>query len=96
MELYKDLNEKQKWILKWINDCEISSVDIYNQQFIDDYIKQFKPKYVVQPFGANHVPEVGRLLSSMYKKYYLLRSKIGLKNMEVGYAKWVYSYYVEK
>jgi hypothetical protein len=94
MDFYEDLNDKQKWILKYVNESTTHRVNIYNQQFVNDYIEEFKPKYYCQPFGANTVPELGRLLSDMYKKYYLLRSRIGCQGGE-GFAKWVYSYYVE-
>lgn len=86
-----ELNEKQKWILNWISSNDYR-VDIYNKKFIDDYIERFSPNYIPQPYGANKVPEVGRLLSDMYKKYYLTRSRVGLTEMEVGFAKWVYVY----
>lgn len=86
-----ELNQKQKWIMNWMRNNGYR-VDIYNKQFIDDYIKEFNPKYILQPYGASNVPEIGRLLSNMYKKYYLIRSRIGLSNMEVGFAKWVYVY----
>jgi len=86
-----DLDKKQKWILEWMHNNE-DTVNIYNQKFVDDYIKEFNPKHAVQPYGASSCPELGRKLSDLYKKYYLLRGKIGLSEMYVGFAKWVYVY----
>lgn len=91
---YKKL-EKQEWILNYLEQkkntpyCQINILDRY---FVDAYIEKFNPKYTSQPYGADTVPEIGILLSYMYKCNLLNRYIIGLNKMESGFPKWVYTY----
>lgn len=51
-------------------------LNILEVDFIDEYIKVCKPKYHITMWGANKVPELGRILTSMFKCGILTRSRI--------------------
>lgn len=89
--------EKQEWILKYIKNSDIGHVDIFDLEFVEQYIKECNPKKVVyQPYGANTVPELGKYLSEMYHGNLLDRCTIGLTQCYSGFPKWCYSYYLRK
>ena len=81
---------KEKFIIDYLREHKFA--DIMNVDFVDKYTKAFNPKVVIQPFGANGCPELGRLLSSMYKGQILTRCSIGMSGLEVCFPKWVYVY----
>lgn len=81
------------WVLHYIREKSPHGVDIFNSDFVDAYIANCKPKKVsTQLFGANKVPELGRLLSEMYYSNMLNRSIIGLTGCYSGFPKWCYVY----
>lgn len=85
--------EKMRWVQEYIQKLEFGYVDIFDTVFVDAYIENCKPKKVIyQPWGANTVPELGRLLSEMYHSNILNRCTIGLHYHEDGFPKWCYCY----
>lgn len=89
--------EKQEWILKYIKNSVIGHVDIFDLEFVEQYIKECNPQKVIyQPYGANTVPELGKHLSEMYHGNLLDRCTIGLTQCYSGFPKWCYSYYLRK
>lgn len=88
-------HEKQDWIVDYIKTSKFKHVDIFDSEFVDAYIGACHPKKVtVQPYGANTVPELGRLLSELYHSNMLNRMTIGLTQSYSGFPKWCYSYYL--
>lgn len=88
-------HEKQDWIVDYIKTSKFKHVDIFDSEFVDAYIEACHPKKViVQPYGANTVPELGRLLSELYHSNMLNRMTIGLTQSYSGFPKWCYSYYL--
>lgn len=86
-------HEKMRWILKYIESQDFKYVDIFQTDFVDAYIDNCKPKRIgIQPYGANTVPELGRILSEMYHSNMLTRGTIGLQRCEDGFPKWCYVY----
>lgn len=88
------MDERVEWVVDYALDKSetTGSVDITNTKFVDAYIAKFNPTHVVQPFGANTCPQLGRVLSECHKRGRATRSTIGLHRMEVGFPKWVYVY----
>ena len=83
---------KELFVINYLKN-KSDTIDILNTPFMDLYIDTFKPeKWSLQFSGAPMCPEVGRLLSSMYKKGILRRHSIGLSEMGVGWPKWIYVY----
>ncbi|KKN66070.1 hypothetical protein LCGC14_0475480 [marine sediment metagenome] len=81
---------KERWVLKNMPKC---GVDILNSDFVDLYIAAFNPVYRLTNWGAYKCPQLGKLLSQMFKKNILERGTISLGiNWEPGFPKWVYSY----
>jgi len=88
-------NEKQEWIEFYIKNSKFKNVDIFDEEFVDAYIKTCNPNKVIeQPYGAHTVPELGRYLSEMYHLNILNRVRIGLTQCYSGFPKWCYSYYL--
>ena len=84
---------KEQFILSYIKNSPIQSVDILNQYFTDEYINKFKPKKIkYKLWGSHHIPELTRLLTKMYTKNLLNRQIYGLSNMTQGFPKWIYVY----
>jgi len=89
--------EKMDWIISFIKKSKVNHVDIFDSDFVETYIEECKPKKVLyQPYGANTVPELGRLLSEMYKSNMLDRATIGLERCYDGFPKWCYSYWIRE
>lgn len=85
----KDIVDKQYWVLNYIKSNQV--VDMLNEQFVDDYIKEFNTKHIVMPWGANKCNELSKLLSSLYNQGILKRSAVGIPK-EVGFPNWIYCY----
>lgn len=85
-----DKYDKQDWIIEYLKTH--NHVDILDEQFVDEYIKKFNPKYVPQYWGAHTCRELGRMLSEMYHCNLLDRFRIGLRGCDVGMPKWCYCY----
>lgn len=83
--------EKIEWIKKYLSEKQ-SLIDILNAEFVDDYINEFHPHYIPMSFGANKVPELGKILSFGYSMGIFERSRIGLYAHEVGFPNWIYCY----
>lgn len=80
---------KEEWVCDYIR--ERGAVDILNVEFVDQYIREFNPPHVSQPYGANTCKELNRLLSRMYKSGVLNRCAVGVSG-GIGFPKWVYCY----
>lgn len=82
---------KKQFVLNYFDEVEV--IDVYHTKFIDDYIKEFNPKYKVQPYGPNTCRDAGKILSKMYKEGLLTRTALGLNGFAgLNYAKWTYCY----
>jgi hypothetical protein len=89
--------EKMNWIMHYIDNSKFKYVDIFDTEFVDAYIENCNPKKIIyQPWGANSVPELGRILSEMYHSNILNRGTIGLHYHEDGFPKWCYSYGIKE
>lgn len=87
---------KEKFVLDYLTDID-PHIDILNKPFVDIYITKFKPRHKRVNWGADKVPELGRLLSSMYRKGLLKRSCAGINDAVMyGFPRWVYIYYIAK
>ena len=92
--------EKKKWIEGYLADPNNArvigvGVDILNYDFVLDYIEGVdlpKNRWSFQPYGAHKVPELGMILSEMYKDGVLRRQRIGIQCGYAGMPKWVYVY----
>ena len=84
--------DKQEWWINYI--CKNKVVDMLNQPFVDAYIKEFNPKHVVMPWGANKCKELSVLLSDLYSQGILKRSTVGIpySTAGLGFPKWIYCY----
>lgn len=92
MKVYMNVFYKK---LKWLKEYVISHenhFDILNRDFVSEYVKEFKVNSELMPYGADKCPDLGRFLSKAYKDGYLKRGRVGLRCMEWGFPKWVYSY----
>jgi hypothetical protein len=89
------LADKEQFVTEYLKTKTVA-VDILNSEFVCDFIDKFKPKFQQTFFGAPKVKELGKLLSSMYKKGLLTRSPVGLHKPEWGFPKWVYCYSLNK
>ncbi len=86
------MNQKEKWILKYIENQPSKSVDMLNIDFVDAYINKFNPPYRCTLYGANKCSELSRRLSTMYKKGLLSRISVGIRGLGIDFPKWVYLY----
>jgi len=86
------LREKQAWVMEYVQ--RHGHVDVLNVHFVDAYIERFTPRKVIyQPYGAHKVPEIGRLLSNMFRANMLDRFPMGLQYLcGMGFPRWVYCY----
>jgi len=90
-------HEKQEWIVAFIRNYRFKHVDIFDSEFVEQYIEKCAPKKVVyQPYGAHTVPELGRYLAEMYRLNILNRATIGLTQCYSGFPKWCYSYWIRE
>ena len=86
------MNEKEQWIIDFIDKEPTKCVDILNMKFVDSYIERFNPKHKVCMYGANKCKELSMLLGNMYKKGILSRCTMGVEGVGEGFPKWVYVY----
>lgn len=92
--------EKKDWLIKYLdnpyNQRVIGAgVDILNYDFVLDYIEGVgieKSKWSFQPYGAHKVPELGKILSEMFRDGVLTRQRSGIQCGYTGMPKWVYVY----
>ena len=92
--------DKKQWLVKYLDDPTNQrvigiGVDILNYDFVLDYIEGVdleKSKWSFQPYGAHKVPELGKILSEMYKEGVLSRERAGIECGYAGMPKWVYIY----
>lgn len=92
--------EKKQWIEAYLNNPNNArvigvGVDILNYDFVLDYIEGVdlpKKKWSFQPYGAHKVPELGKLLSEMYKDGIVKRQSAGIQCGYAGMPRWVYIY----
>lgn len=89
-DIRNSLQDKVFWIEKYIKNN--GPIDIYNMQFVDDYIEQFSPKHLITNYGANKCKEISVVLKSGYDQGIFERSRVGLINHMWGYPNWVYVY----
>jgi hypothetical protein len=96
MKKYNELlYKKQDFITSYIRN-NLGSTSIVDSRFVDSYIKEFNPKHIVQPFGANSCKEIGKMLSYFYKCNILDRTTVSLYHIEPGFPKWVYVYFIKE
>jgi hypothetical protein len=85
----KDYPLKEKFIFDYLK--KENYVDITNTPFVDAYINKFKSKHKVMLYGANKCPEIGRILSLMYKQGLVQRTIVSL-SLGYSFPNWVYLY----
>ena len=91
----KNQHEKQEFIMDYLQqrkNTPYCQVNVLNSHFVNEYIEKFSPKYIPMPYGAHKVPELGKILSNMYRCHLLYRYIVGLQHMESGFPKWIYTY----
>lgn len=85
--------DKKQWILNYIEEHKKEFVDITAEKFVLAYIDKFNPEIIEwYPFGAPKVPEIGKLLSDLYKENKVWRYRHYCENWQDGYPKWFYIY----
>jgi hypothetical protein len=91
----KNISKKEEFIMEWL--IQENHLDTLNTEFVDAYINAFSPPHKIMTFGANKCPELGRLLSSMYKRGIITRQSFGITNgaWQYGFPKWVWSYSIK-
>lgn len=88
-------NEKMEWIINYIKKSGCKSVDIFTVEFVNAYVQECKPKKVnPRMWGGDNVPELGRILSEMYKRGLLWRTTMGAHYTQDGFPKWFYVYFL--
>lgn len=86
--------ERQQWILNWLRERPLMSVDVLNADFVYAYAEHTGTKTVPQFFGAPKCQHLGRDLSALRDGGLLRRSTVGLPSGDaaMGFPKWVYCY----
>lgn len=67
-----------------------------NEQFVEDYIKEFNPSHKFMLIGAHKCKELSELLKSLYDQGILSRNAIGIPDRESYMPKWIYCYTLTK
>lgn len=91
----KQYEQKKQWILDYMQNPnhKYHDIDIFGEEFVDAYINQFNPQTIYKyAYGVPAVPELGRILSKMFKEGLLQRFTVGCKIWRDGYPKWFYTY----
>ena len=82
---------KRKFIYDYLEKNKICSM--LDQKFVDEYIEKFNPKSVrYTNYGANKCKELSLILSTMYRDGDLTRNVVGLRELGMGFPKWIYVY----
>lgn len=90
-------NEKKQWILDYMLQHSDEFIDVFSENFVNAYIYQFDPQIIeYYPYGTPKVPELGRLLSELYKENKVSRYRHYCENWQDGYPRWFYSYFARQ
>lgn len=91
--------ERQRWIVEWLNlqkqnsSTGFATADIFNSNFVWDYINATGVAMVPQPFGAPKCFHLGNDLADLYRRGVLIRNAVGLSGLcGQGFPRWVYVY----
>ena len=87
--------DKLNWIKDYMKTVQ-NHVDILNREFSDAYIAKFNPPHLIQPFGANTCPELGKMLALGFKNGMFIRNSVGIQAGYWGMPKWVYVYHLKE
>lgn len=93
----KNQEEKKQWILDYMSDSNHKNefFDIVAEPFVNAYVDEFEPEIIEwYPYGAPKVPELGKLLSLLYKEGKVWRKRNYCKIWEDGYPRWFYMYFL--
>ena len=85
------LLERVDWLIRQAA-TSYPHMDVLNRDFVDDYVEATGAKFVPMILGANRCRRLGSDLSDAWRWGYLKRHTTGLRGMEWGFPKWVYSY----
>jgi hypothetical protein len=92
MQVTKYVVDREQWLLDRAKASKCG-LDILDREFTDAYIEQFDPKVIRANWGAHKIPELGQLLSKLFREGKLARFRIPLGfNWQPGWPRWVYSY----
>ena len=86
--------EREQWILSWMKQRPQKYIDVLYAEFVAEYVEATGCKSVVQFFGAEKCPQLGRDLGRMFSRELLQRTAVGLPTgyVSMGFPKWVWSY----
>lgn len=90
----KKYADKKQWILDYMKnpDHKYHSIDIFGEEFVSAYVDKFNPENIGwYIYGTPKIPELGKILSQMYKDGILKRYTVGCKIWQDGYPKWFYT-----
>lgn len=87
--------EKKQWIFEYMRTHQSEFIDIVSEPFVLAYVKEFQPKNIEwHVYGAPKVPEIGKLLTELYKDGKVNRYRYVCDAYRDGYPKWFYVYYL--
>lgn len=90
--------ERYDWIESYMRKFAavggpLLSVDVLDSDFVDEYVAATGARSILQFYGADKCPQLGRDLSAMFKAKRLKRHATGLWNMAgMGFPRWAYVY----
>lgn len=73
-------SDKKEWIIQYMADPRHKNhfIDIVGEEFVNAYVDKFAPKVIEwYPYGAPKVPEIGKLLTELYKEKVLVNNCVG-------------------
>ena len=90
---YDDYIKRKDWIVKYLKITKEPWIDILNEKFVEEYIKEFNSKFEEVNYGALKCKEISNILTQMYKDNILNRNTHGVTRLSTeGFPKWVYIY----
>lgn len=89
--------ENKQWILKYMSEHQDEFIDVMTEKFVLAYVKEFNPEVIEwYPYGSPKVPEIGKLLTELYKEDKVGRYRHYCKIWQDGYPRWFYIYYLKE
>jgi hypothetical protein len=86
--------DRQDWIERHLQaQPPKSHVDVLNSGFVDTFVQATGATAIVQPYGANKCPTLGRDLAAMVHCGILKRHRTGITGLAgMGFPRWVWCY----
>lgn len=91
-------SDKKEWIIQYMADPRHKNhfIDIVGEEFVNAYVDKFAPKVIEwYPYGAPKVPEIGKLLTELYKENKVSRHRHYCDIWQDGYPRWFYIYFLK-